>query len=107
MGSGYTLGINKFADLSAAEFDSMQGLRVPVADPTKFLNGEVEEEGADESDGGRRLQSYPASLDWRSKGVLNPIRSQGSCGGCYSFSSICSLEAIYKIKKGSLPMLSE
>ena len=39
--------------------------------------------------------------------MLNAIRNQGSCGGCYSFSAVCSIEALYKIKKGSLPALSE
>ena len=31
VGSGYTLGINKFADMSEAEFNSMKGLNMPAA----------------------------------------------------------------------------
>jgi C1A family cysteine protease len=38
---------------------------------------------------------------------MNPIRNQGSCGGCYSFSAVNALEAAYKIKKGSLLQLSD
>lgn len=83
-----------------------------VTEADKFLNeyDEPEEEGAepnDEEDEGRKLQSYPSSLDWRQSGVLNPIRNQGGCGGCYAFSTVASLEALYKIKKGTLPQLSE
>ena len=39
---------------------------------------------------------------------MNPIRNQGSCGGCYAFSAVNALEAAYKINKGgSLLSLSE
>jgi len=55
------------------------------------------------SAGGRRLQDYPDSLDWRSKGAVNPVRNQGGCGGCYAFSAVMSLEAQYFIEKGTLP----
>ncbi len=84
-------------------------------DEGKFLNGDEDDEenaadGAmedDEIDAGRNLQTIPASLDWRTKGVLNPIRYQGTCGGCYTFSTVMSMEAVFKIKKGVLPSLSE
>ena len=88
----------------------MMGFKEPL-EQDKFLQ-EPEDEEPDHTQTeddvkGRGLQSYPTSLDWRQKGVLNPIRSQGSCGSCYSFSAICSLEALYKVKKGTLPQLSE
>ncbi len=38
---------------------------------------------------------------------MNPIRNQGSCGGCYTFSTTNAMEAAYKIKFGTLPKLSE
>lgn len=39
IGSGYTLGINKFADMSPEEFNSMKGLNLP---PKRFLDAEAE-----------------------------------------------------------------
>jgi len=45
-------------------------------------------------------QTYPTSLDWRTKGVVANVKNQASCGGCYSFSSLEALQAYYHIKKG-------
>lgn len=49
----------------------------------------------------------PATLDWRTKGAVNPVRYQGGCGGCYTFSAVASIEGAYKIKTGTLPRFSE
>ncbi len=37
--------------------------------------------------------SYPASFDLRSLGRVTPVQDQGSCGDCWSFSTIASAES--------------
>jgi C1A family cysteine protease len=49
----------------------------------------------------------PTSFDWRTKGVVNPIRDQGQCGSCWSFSGTSTLESAIAIKTGILYDLSE
>lgn len=39
-------------------------------------------------------------MDWREKGALNHIKSQGSCSSSYVFSAISALESQYFLKKG-------
>ena len=101
--------INKFldeddedADESTMDDDCAEHCK---ANGMECTHKKVETE--EEPGNGRGLQSYPPSLDWRQQGVMNPIRNQGSCGGCYSFSAVNALEAAHKIKTGKLVSLSE
>ncbi|XP_052749750.1 cathepsin O-like [Galleria mellonella] len=48
----------------------------------------------------------PLQVDWRSKGVIGPVRNQGLCGACWAFSTIGTVEAMAAIKNGKLETLS-
>lgn len=165
--SGYSLALNKFADLSPEEFEKMQGFRPNHGRNLQKRNrkdksrknrrnrdydDEDEEEEEEDDDYNRDDDSNDDSdesetkpdpkpdtkpntkpdtkpntkpdtkpdvkpdngggstavaMDWRNKGVFNPVGNQGSCGACYTFSSVAVVEAMQKIKTGSLPGLSE
>ena len=49
----------------------------------------------------------PASVDWRTKGVVNAIKNQGSCGSCWAFSAVGTVESFAAISSGKLQLLSE
>jgi len=91
----YWLGLTKFADLTNEEFRSRHlGLKRIGRKPrsTNFMYADVE---------------APDSIDWREKGAVAAVKDQGSCGSCWAFSAIGSVEGINAIKTGELLSLSE
>merc|ERR1712232_445239 len=95
----YTLGVNQFADLSADEFAAQYtGLRKPekVWGDSPYLGKDTYS--------GKALES---SIDWTTKGAVTPVKNQGSCGSCWSFSTTGSLEGAWEIATGNLVSFSE
>merc|ERR1712125_263502 len=95
----YTLGVNQFADLSADDFAAQYtGLRKP-----EKVWGDLPYLGKDTYNG----ESLATSVDWTTKGAVTPVKNQGQCGSCWSFSTTGSLEGAWEIASGNLVSLSE
>lgn len=47
------------------------------------------------------------SVNWVTKGAVTPIKDQGKCGSCWSFSTTGSLEGAHFIATGNLLSFSE
>ena len=88
----FTVGINKFADWTPAEFRRMLSYK-----PTRGLKVLSQSTNV----------GIPSSVDWRTEGAVNPVKDQGQCGSCWAFSAVGVLESRYKIAKGTLFQLSE
>jgi C1A family cysteine protease len=95
-GKSWQVDTNMFADLTNEEFAALHlGYNHDpnrVRENVKYLNASEAPEGT--------------SWDWRKKGAVSPVKDQGSCGSCYTFSSAAALEGTYFINKGSLIELS-
>ena len=52
--------------------------------------------------------SIPASYDWVEKGKVTPVKNQGNCGSCWTFSTVGAMESHWNIlEKGKNETFSE
>ncbi|ETN63323.1 cathepsin o [Anopheles darlingi] len=43
--------------------------------------------------------NLPPTVDWRAKGIITPVKSQGSCGACWAISVVDTIAALAAIKR--------
>ncbi|CAA6664648.1 unnamed protein product [Spirodela intermedia] len=94
-GRSYTLGINQFADMT---WDEFQAHRLGAAQNCSAT-----------LKGNHKLTDVvlPETKDWREEGIVSPVKNQGNCGSCWTFSTTGALEAAYTQLTGKSISLSE
>jgi len=89
----WTLALNKFSAMTPAEYRALLGVRGSVSE-SNYVPAQSSVKA-------------PDALDWRDKGVVNPIKDQGQCGSCWAFSAIQAMESAWAINHNTLYSLSE
>ncbi|KAL6841022.1 hypothetical protein ACP4OV_028991 [Aristida adscensionis] len=97
----FWLGVNQFADLTNDEFRATTKTNKGFNPSTlkKVATGFRYENVS--------IDALPATVDWRTKGAVTPIKDQGQCGCCWAFSAVAAVEGIVKLSTGKLVSLSE
>jgi cathepsin L len=95
--STYKMGVNKFTHLTFEEFKKAVNLR-------KIESKNLREpENALRHGEPKSMKDVPDSVNWVTKGAVTPVKDQGQCGSCWSFSATGGLEGAYAVKNGKLP----
>jgi len=88
--SGSLLGHNQFSGMNSDEFRGFLGKYTKTQKESVILSGDLD-----------------ASVSWVENGGVTPVKNQGQCGSCWSFSTTGALEGAYFVKYGSLVSFSE
>merc|ERR1719454_675828 len=87
-----TVGVNFLADRTAEEKKRLNGYKASdrVRNPTILSTAMLR-----------------SDVDWVKAGAVTPVKNQGQCGSCWSFSTTGAVEGANQIKTGTLQSFSE
>jgi C1A family cysteine protease len=95
----FKLGHNQFSGMDSADFSRYLGISRIL-----FLDTDATRRHVLQS---ANVEKVPESANWVTAGAVTPVKDQGQCGSCWSFSTTGALEGAYYAKYGRLESFSE
>jgi C1A family cysteine protease len=92
------MGLNQFSHLTEDEW--RDAVRLSTRPPNLRRDGALRVHG-------EPMHAAPSSIDWVSKGAVTPVKNQGQCGSCWSFSTTGAMEGAYFLAGNKLTSFSE
>lgn len=92
--ASFTMELNQFADTTWEEFK-------------QWYLGNPQTCSATHGGSHITYSDVPDEKDWRIDGAVSPVKNQGKCGSCWTFSTTGCLESHLKLKHGKMILLSE
>ncbi|KAM0006738.1 putative peptidase C1A, papain, patatin-like phospholipase domain-containing protein [Helianthus debilis subsp. tardiflorus] len=99
----YKLKLNRFADLSLVEYIRSYKSIDAIG---QWRKRETESLIESNRYSPTHTDVLPEAIDWREKGVVAPVRDNGTCGSSWAFSTTESMEAINHNATGELVTMS-
>ena len=84
----YTLALNRFANISREEWT--RAFRPLVFSPSGIARAALR----------GQTSAVPASVDWRTTGVVGPVQNQGQCGSDWALVAAGAIQSAAAIKRG-------
>ncbi|KAL0484127.1 cathepsin F [Acrasis kona] len=100
--ASFFMDVNEFSDLTPSEFENKM-LMVPIsAESLQRMYAHIKVDNTTRSN-----DPLPTNFDWRDKGAVAPVKNQGACGSCWTYSTTGNIEGVNYIKHGQLVRLSQ
>ena len=80
-------GVNDFSDMTFEEFKADKLMAPQNCSATSFLKIKSEVANA----------AIPDSYEWNDYGMVSPVKNQGACGSCWTFSTVGAMESHWNI----------
>ena len=101
--NSYKRGLNRHSAQTFAEVKAYYNMDAVNAHAKQNCSATKREDGLKAPE----LEDVPDSWNWRDHNGVSPVKDQGNCGSCWTFSTVGCLESAHLIKYGSLATYSE